>query len=321
MPKLDLKAVQKELERGYSWPFYWVYGPEKLKSRELLKRIRKAVLGDKPSVWGEQILDGAEVHSTSVLDAARSPVLGVITPLVIVRDAHTLKNPETLSELFGPSQPLSALTSVCVCFSKDLDARKKFSKILQEKAAVVPCEEVPDSQRDSWISYLAKQKNLSLTPELSIRLCALEPWSLESVDQELEKFSLAESDVDVLLQEVGSTSGDEFLNGFFRRDLKAALPCVYLISRSPDQALPLLGLLNWNLKQMLLFNLDQKNGTQTLKLNPYFIDRLRKWSAYWSVSEIIRVQQDLAEIDFSMKQKPVLSLSLWTDLVMRYSKE
>ena len=37
MPKLEAKQVQKELDEGWLWPVYWIYGPEGMKARELLK--------------------------------------------------------------------------------------------------------------------------------------------------------------------------------------------------------------------------------------------------------------------------------------------
>src|SRR3954464_10512652 len=109
MPKLELKAVQRELEQGLIWPFYWLYGPEKMKSRELLKRIRNAVSGAKQDVdplwgWGEEVLEGSETDSNRILDSALSLSLNQGVRLIIVREAHVLKSPELLSELFGPPQ-------------------------------------------------------------------------------------------------------------------------------------------------------------------------------------------------------------------------
>src|SRR5690349_9604914 len=146
MPKLEPKAVDRELAQGRVWPVYWIFGNEKWKIRELVEKIRftltKGVQGG--FNWNEILLDGAEVSSEEVLDAALSSPLGGGVIGVIVRNAQSLKNPEILSQLLGSSILLSEATSVCVCISKDLDGRKKFSKILLEKAAVVPCEEVPE---------------------------------------------------------------------------------------------------------------------------------------------------------------------------------
>jgi DNA polymerase III delta subunit len=326
MPKLELKAVQKELEQETLWPVYWIYGPEKLKSRELLKRIRTVVLGkesEKSTAWGwsEEVFEGTETDASSVVDAALSPSLGGEIRLIVVRDAHALKGPESLTELFGPAQKKTELMSVCVCLSKDLDARKKFSKALIEKAAVVPCEEVTEDQRESWIQFLAKRRKLEVKPHLLLQLRSLDPWSLDIVDQELEKYAVAGQSEDVMLEGIKEYEGAEkFIFDFLSRNLKVALPQVGYFASHPDESLPLLGLLTWNVRQLALFLADREQGTRYVKLNPFLVERFKKWSACWKLSEIQQLQQELFELDFKVKQTPLLPLGLWSSLVTRYCR-
>ena len=180
---------------------------------------------------------------------------------MVVRDAHALKNPEVLSEFMGPSQSKSEVRAVCVCFSKDLDARKKFSKILVEKSAVVPCEEVIEGQKNPWIQFLAKRRGLELNPSVVLRLCSLDPWSLDIVDQELEKLALAGSGSDVILNDSHQAPGpDVFLLNFFQRDVDSTLPLVSRFAENPEDALPLLGLFAWNVRQLSVLIADRERG-------------------------------------------------------------
>lgn len=323
MPKMELKTVQTELEKGQIWPLYWLYGPERMKSRELLKRIRIVLFGNEAVApgWSEETFDGSEAEGIEVLDSLISPSLYAGVKLVVVRDAHALKNPEVLSEFMGPSQSKSEVRAVCVCFSKDLDARKKFSKILVEKSAVVPCEEVIEGQKNPWIQFLAKRRGLELNPSVVLRLCSLDPWSLDIVDQELEKLALAGSGSDVILNDSHQAPGpDVFLSNFFQRDLKSTLPLVSRFAENPEDALPLLGLFAWNVRQLSVLIADREQGTRHAKLNPYVIEQFRRWSQYWKLTEIIDLQEELERIDFSFKQTPLLPLGLWTHLVTRFCR-
>ncbi len=331
MPKIELKAAQRDLEKGLIWPVYWIYGHEKLKSREFLKRIRNAVSESSanssqpsPSLsqWGEEhLVATSAMDAESIVDAACSMTLGGGTKLVIVQDAHLLKKPEPLVALFGPAKKKEELPSVCILLSKDLDGRKKFSKLLVEKAAVVPCEEVTEDQREAWILYLAKRREVELTSHLLMRLCTLDPWSLDIIDQELEKFSVAGLIEDVVLEGSGRVGGMElFIDQFFQRQLKAAISHVSYFADAPDEALPLLGLLGWNVRQLAVLISDRENGTRYAKLAPYIEERLRKWSGKWSLNEVLKLQQELANLDFKMKQTPLLPLGLWSSLVTQFCR-
>ncbi|OFZ22032.1 MAG: hypothetical protein A2X94_16410 [Bdellovibrionales bacterium GWB1_55_8] len=328
MPKLEPKIVQRELEQGVLWPVYWLYGHERMKARELLKRIRHTVLDGSGGVLGlqEESFDAAETPASTILDSAQSPALGGGTRLLVIREAHSLKNAEELLPLLGPKAKREDLTSVCVFLSKDLDARKRFSKQLIEKAAVVPCDEVPEAEREAWVGYLSKRKGIELGPELVIQLSSLDPWSLDMIEQELEKYSVAlssgEQSSAVLQGNAAALAGgaDEFLSAFFSRDLATVLRHIELFADKPDEALPLLGLFAWNVRQLALVLTDQREGTRTAKLNPYVAEKIRRWASGWKLDEVLELQTELARLDFQLKQTPLLPLGIWSSLAMRFCR-
>jgi DNA polymerase-3 subunit delta len=222
----------------------------------------------------------------------------------------------------------SELSSVCVFISKDLDARKKFSKALVERAAVVACEEVAEAEREAWVAYLAKRKGVEVTAEIQMQLASLDPWSLDIVEQELEKFSLALASgdgalgADALLQSGGASADSErFLQAFFNRRLKDALVAVEGFAESPDESLPLLGLLGWNVKQLAALVADREGRTRFAKVPQFVAPKLQAWAAHWSLGEITELQSELAELDFSLKQTPLLPLGVWDGLVTRFCRE
>lgn len=341
MPKLELKTAQLELERGQIWPFYWLHGPEKLKSREFLKRIRNALWGEGSDEGGsqasegvarevvvkglprEELFEGSEVDGFTVADSLMSPSLFGGVKLAVIRNAHLLKNPEALLELMGPVQNLKkeGIPAVCVCLSKDLDARRKFSKQLVEKAAVIACDEVNEAQKSAWIQYLAKRRKLELPAPVILKLSSLDPWSLEIIDQELEKYSLSDFSSDVILEDATQSPGGEvFLERFFQRDLKNALPLVSHFADSPESALPLLGLFGWNVRQFSVWISDRETGARNSKPSPYTLEQFRRWSPKWNLTDLLELQEELAWIDYNFKQTPLLPLGLWTTLVTRFCR-
>jgi len=328
MPKMEPKQVQKELASGKIWPVYWLHGSEKMKSREVLKLIRKAVLGENTgaqSSFNEEILDGADVSATEVMDVAQSLSLGGGVRFVVIRDAHLIKDSEMMAELLGPAAEREAPTHCCVFVSKDLDGRKKFSKLLTDRAAVVACEEVPEDEREAWIGYLAKKRGIELPVELGARLRGLDPWSLDAIDSELEKYSLAFASDPASAAEVvlggalGENGADAFLAAFFGRDQARAMGIVGTFAESPEESLPLLGLLGWNVRQLFVAVSDRVMKTRYSKLSPYLAGRFDSWSRRWSLEEVAELQASLAQLDFALKQTPKQPLALWTELVCRFT--
>lgn len=325
MPKLEAKQIQKELESGLLWPVYWLYGHEKMKSRELLRRIRRTVLGpDEADAAGpslsEDILDASEVTSVQIVDAVRSLSFGIGPRFVLVRDAHLLKDTEALSELFGERSPRDSLGGVCVLLSNDLDGRKKFSKLLVEKAAVVPCEDIPDADRPGWITYLSKRKNLVLSDDTSRVLALLDPWSLDIVDRELEKIGIGRTiglkDTDLI---AGGGNGDvrseQFVDILLGKNREQASHVAASFSSSPEVSIPLLGLLAWNVRQLAVALADRESGGRSFRPNPYLAERLRRWSSLWTLDEVLRLQRAIEDLDFETKQTPKLPAASWENLI------
>lgn len=329
MPKLEIKAAQKELEAGKAWPLYWIYGPERMKSRELVRRIRTAVLGEEQAKAGfsgflEEVIEGTEASAESIVDSARTLSLGGGTRLVLVRDAHAVKDPEPMSELLGPLALLSDLPAVVVCLSKDLDGRKKFSKLLTEKAAVVECSDVDEQDREAWIGFLAKRRGMEVPESLGAYLRSLDPWTLDIADQELEKAQLAGTapGAETAVADfagVGTGQGsDAFFEAFFGRHLQRCLEIAPHFADRPEESLPLLGLFAWNVRQLSLVVADKEKGTRSAKLPPFLSDRFKRWSRNWHGQELLSLQGRLQQIDFSLKQTPRLPLGLWGELVVEF---
>jgi DNA polymerase III delta subunit len=340
---IEPKQIQKELdELSQGNPkaklrfIYWIVGTEQMKIRELLKRIRKVVLKDSETGasgagfgffgGGEVQLDGQEVSVESLIEETQTLSFDSSQKkLIVVKQAHLLKEAEGLMKLF--SQDLSS-ECVCVFISKDLDQRKKLSKVILEKVAVIPCEEVQEIDKEAWILYLAKRRHQVLEPQEMLFLRTLDPWNLDCVDQELEKLDLLKSSKSetphstedwVVLNQFHYDS-QQLLEAWMRRDRVTLLKNLSWLSEHPEEALPLMGLMAWNFKMLTLACLERSQAKTTLKLSGFILDRLRAWVKYWKVEELVAFQKDLAEIDFSLKQTQRNPLGLWTELALKYTQ-
>jgi DNA polymerase-3 subunit delta len=326
MPKIEPKALQKELDSGKVRPVYFLYGPERMKSRELVKRIiRAALAGAEPNAFNLEKLDAGESGVEAILDATQAFSLGGGTKVVWVRNAEDLKNLEPLAEYLKslpftlPVDP-SELPSVLVLVSKNFDGRKKASKAITESAAVAECEEVAEQDREPWIDYLAKRRGVTLDPAERITLRGLDPWSLDIVDQELQKLELIGTDLELrsqaLLSGISAYARDDFMDAIFTRDLKRALSLQHLFCADMEVQLPFLGLVSWNLRHLKLFLLEQDSRSRSgEKRNPHLLRNLERWRKHWDSTSLRKLEHSLFTIDFSLKNTRLLSPALWTEML------
>lgn len=326
MPRMEAKIIQKELESGKLRPVYWIFGPERMKSRELVRRIQKATFGDQaPNDFNFEKHDGAEVDVATILDAAQGFSLMGGTKLILVRNADEIKQQDMLVEYFESIEnhdavEASELSNVIVFVSKSFDARKKATKKIQELTATVPCEEVSEQEREPWIGYLAKRRGVALKSEELNLLRGLDPWSLEIVDQELAKLELVGDEEDlrkqVLLNGVDAFARDDFIDALFCRDKKRTMKWMHLFCEEIEVQLPILGLVSWNLRHLKLALMEDITRSRSgEKRNPFLQKNLDRWKRYWTFESIQEFEHGLFEIDFSLKNTRLTGKGLWTSLL------
>ncbi len=326
MSRIEAKMIQKELEAGKLRPAYWIFGPERMKSRELVRRIQKTAFGDQtPNDFNFEKHDGSEAEISTILDAAQGFSLMGGTKLILVRNAEELKQQDLLVDFFesiDSHDPVLAadLSNVIVFVSKSFDARKKATKKIQELVATIPCEEVGEQEREPWIGYLAKRRGITLKSEELVLLRGLDPWSLEIVDQELAKLELVADEEDlrkqVLLNGVDAFARDDFIDALFCRDKKRTLKWMHLFCEEIEVQLPILGLVSWNLRHLKLLLMEEKTRSRSgEKRNPYLQKNLDRWKRHWTFDSIQNFEHGLFEIDFSLKNTRLTGKGLWTSIL------
>jgi DNA polymerase III delta subunit len=324
LAKQDPKQIQRELEKKTVSPVYWAYGPETLKARELGSRILKTLQDESKNqsfVWIREVLEGSEIEGAELADLSQSMSLLGEKKFYWVRDAHLIKDTESLKRLMGGAKKIEELDAVLFFMAKDLDLRKKFSKELIDLCPVIECGEIPERDRVSWIEYLAKRENLTeLSGAMTERLAGLDPWSLDIVRSEIQKM--------VMLKDVGTTddelvdliagqcgvASEAFIDAFLSKNVADTQRLVVSFSEQPELALPLMGLMAWNLRHLVLL----KSGAKSqLKLNPYVVQKLDRYLPKWTVGELKTAQENLAQVDFLMKQTPRPGLGIWASFAMQ----
>lgn len=326
MPKQTTQQLAADLKNDQVWPVYWIVGSESLRMREARKRIETQL----QQHWGSELVterfDATEPGMTAgaVLEAAQSLSLLGRAKLLIIRDAHALKDAESLRELWSGqsvgARAAAEMPVVVVGLSKDLDQRKKWSKELTEKTALIECPEIKENEREAWVRVLIEKRGLpkeffsSREGALWVtQLAGQEPWSLDLVDQELAKWEISGADALNLAEWSSARASHRFLDAYFARDRKTALSLLPHFIHQSDEVFPLIGLLTWNLRQLLQWT---ATGSAP-RLSPFVAERLRQWKSQWSRPQLIAAVSGLLEVDTALKQKPLETLGVWSGFVQK----
>lgn len=294
MPKFEPKQMQQELAAKRVWTVVWLVGTEAMKARELAKRIQKAVHGDQRSSFLETHLDGESCSAAEILDAAQSVPLGGGVPMVFVKRAEKLKDPEALSCL--AEKPSATPPFVVVLFASALDGRKKSTKTIVSSFAVVNCEAVVEAERGAWVAYLAKARGMQLQPEVSQALASLDPWTLDRVDLELGRLSLLPPD-SFSAEALYAGDPHRLIQALLQGDRRAAEREIAHLDTSTDATLQTLGLLAWHLRQMT-----------------------QKPTGRWTLQSLAAAGREVQEFDRAVKQTQKLPRALWSTLSERLSE-
>lgn len=324
MPKVDLFQLKKEIQGRpqRKRPLYWIYGGESWLVRQAVQAIRGWVLGDPiesqaRSALNEERLDAADLGTAhAVVDLLAAPSLFGGSRLIVIQDAHQLSDLEVLLDV-----PMD-LPSVAILISKEWDQRKKFSKAFVEHGLVVACEDIPEAERESWVQKWVSARGLSLDRELIQTLVFLEPWSLDRVHLEIEKLQLLGLDVslDALQEVTAPVRAEKFVENFLLRQKASTWGALLELSASPEEALPMMGLLAWNLRHLALAIHDREQGSRNLKVSPFIAEKINRYARHWKLSDAIRAQTFLAEMDFESKQTPKHSLGVWGSMVLEFCR-
>lgn len=337
MPKLTPQVIEQEIAAKKLRSIYWIYGPERMKSRQLIRHLEQLIFSDQEKndfnfeKFQPSRADMA-VSIETVWDSFRSISLMGGAKLVLVTQADELKNLEEIEELLKeiedePEQgSTSEIQSVLIFVSNALDARRKWVKALEKSAALVACDEVLEQDRDRWIDHLARQRKLSLTESEKILLRSLDPWSLDLVDMELSKLQvLTEGDStelreEVLLQGVNPQIRDQFIEALFTKNSAQYWALVPHFSREIETQLMLLGLIAWNVRQLKqLFLEEHFRSSSFQKRNPYLQKNLNHWKKHWNLEQLQELEYRLFEFDDQSKTTRHAPLGLWTVLGMPYA--
>ncbi len=262
------KAALADLQKGKTWPVYFLFGEEPFKIQEFIEKMRSLVLGEHAAnTYSVEKLDGPTCTSGDVINSLQS--IGLFgggadaRKIVIVRQAGLMKSADKNDELFTMLMAAKSGNelwgeNVLVMVSDSLDGRKKFHQWLKKQGFSIEFKKAQDSELLTWVDYLAKKIGVTVDAEAAQALAVVSDGSLYRLKSEIEKawlYTGAEANAKIKQEDVAQVASSavthemvELVSAILeKKKTRALILCEKLIT-GPEDALGMVGFLVWALK-------------------------------------------------------------------------
>ena len=314
--------VEKQLSAGQIAPFYLLLGEETYLKRALGEKLRAMLLSPDTADFNYTVFFAAETELRDVLDMARTQPAFAKRRLVIVRNVEKYAGQEKMLVNFL-SRPLA---HACVVLDTEKDLRDKFIHQLAQPAVVcVAADRLEGRQLRHWISVFVRKEGKKISaPALETLLSRVEP-ELELLARALRLVCQYKQDADIIQPEdikamVGKTRVDSrftLLNELMERRANTALEIATEVSQDGRYVVDLIGLINWQLRQVKGYSLLAQEGLaaaqigKSLNISQYALRRVSQYAAQFTIAELERASALLLETDAAIKKglkSPLLAL-------------
>ncbi len=324
MAAVDSQKIYKDLENKNFSPLYFFYGDEPYLLGQIPDRFKYAILNENTFDFNLNIFYAGDVEISNLKDAIETLPVMTMNRLVILKNAHELKESEwqELESIF--KNPVDS--TVFVMMAEKVDKRKKSIKMIFDHSITSEFKKPYENQIPQWINHLAQNYELRFSNEATHRLHRLVGNNLAELDSQIQKLKNyvgTKSVIDLVdVNDVVSNSKEEsvfdFTKAIGQKDRCAALEQLVQLIDQGQNEVGIVSLLARHMRILLTVRsgLDQGLGGAKLaslaQVPAYFIEGYADQARVWSIKKIEDALVVLNETDKALKSSPVSS-HIWLE--------
>jgi DNA polymerase-3 subunit delta len=324
MAVFDPQKLYKDLETKKFHPIYFLFGDEPYLLNQCTLRFKYSVLDESTTDFNYSLFYAADAEVGTIKDAVETLPVFTSHRLVILKNAHELKDSELLQ--LEPLLDNPVPSTVFVILADKVDKRKKAIKTLLEQAFCVEFKKPYDNQIPQWISHLAQNVGLKISSEAIHRLYRLVGNNLAELENQIFKIqdyigskdTIDLVDVNAVVSFSREESVFDFTKAIGQKDrVKALEQLVSLMDQGQSEA-GIIALLARHMRVLLTVRsgLDQGIGGAKLaslaQIPSFFIESYCDQARIWPLRKIEESLVVLHETDKALKSSP-LSSHIWLE--------
>jgi DNA polymerase-3 subunit delta len=184
----DIQWLLGEARAGRWVPVVVLVGSERFLADRAAKLLKKAVVGDGPSGFNDDVFQGAQVSAQRVIGAARTLPMMAQARYVLIRDAEAI--PAAELEKLGAYVAEPSPSTCLVMVAEKLDGRSKLAKAAKSAGAWIDVEPLKGAILERFIAGEAKRRGHSVDAAAGGALLDAIGNDLAALDDAIERLSL-----------------------------------------------------------------------------------------------------------------------------------
>ncbi len=324
MAVIDQQKLYKDLESKNFQSIYFLFGDEPYLLNQCVDRFKYAVLDENTFDFNYSLFYSSDADITTVKDTVETLPVFTSHRLIILKNAHELKDSELIQ--LEPILENPVDSSVFVIFAEKVDKRKKAIKILLDKAVCVEFKKPYDNQVPQWISHLAQNLGMKITTDAIHRLHRLVGNNLSELDSQLQKIqqflgvktAIELADVNAVVSFSREENIFDFTRAIGQKDRVKALEQLVSLLDQGQNEVGIVHLLSRHIRMLLTVRSGMDQGLGGAKLASlaqvpsYFIESYCDQARLWPIRKLEDALVVLHETDKALKSSPVSS-HIWLE--------
>jgi DNA polymerase-3 subunit delta len=319
---MSFSEVMKQIKKKQILPVYLVYGSESYFIQQFRTAITEAVLGEDKDDLTVYDLEETPVQEV-IRDAETFPFFGDNKLIIAMNPVFLKAKPDSLDfehdlavlEAYLDN-PADYSTLVFIAPYEKIDERKKICKQLKKKSSVVPCKSVKEYETGGWLNEMSSRHNINIDQEARELMETELSTNLHLLENEIGKLAafagengtITKETAESLLSRTPESSSLRLVDAVIDRDLHKAISIYKDLEKMREEPIALVALLAFQFRMLLQVKLlKQKGVTQfdmqkQLRAHPYVIKIALKRERQFTVENLKRIMDTLANTDAQMKQ-------------------
>lgn len=329
MAVMDSQKLYKDLDSKKLSPLYFLFGDEPYLLNQCVARFKFSALDESAVDFNYSLFYAKEAEVEQIKDVVETLPAFAPQRLVILKNLQDFKDNELqeLESLITNPVP----STVFVMFADKVDKRKKFFKLLLDKASSVEFKKPFDNQVPQWIMHICKGAGLKIANEAIHRLHHLVGNNLTELESQIFKIqdyidtktTIELADVNAVVSVSREESVFDFTEALGQKDRVNALEQLVNLMDQGQHPVSIIGVVLRHIRILIMVRTGMDQGFGGAKLAglagvpPYFIETYCDQARLWPIKKLEEMILVLHETDRALKSSPVSSHIWLENLVLK----